>query len=101
MRDNSITFKDAHRISDDLLSNLQDPTITELVTHAKHIIDIGGEECLGLGSDFDGVTSIPKGMSGVSSLPILVQEMEKQGIKASVIDKITYQNSYRYFKEIL
>ena len=101
LRDNSITFKDAHKISEDLLSNLQDASISELVLHAKHIIDIGGEDCLGLGSDFDGVTSIPKEMSGAGSLPVLVQEMEKQGIKASVIDKITYENSYRYFREIL
>ncbi len=101
LRDNSITFKDAHKISDDLLSDLQDASISELVMHAKHIIDIGGEDCLGLGSDFDGVTSIPKEMSGAGSLPVLVQEMESQGINASVIDKITYENSYRYFLEML
>ncbi len=101
LRDNSITFKDAYKISDELLSGIQDASISELVAHAKHIIDIGGEDCLGLGSDFDGVTSIPKEMSGAGSLPVLVQEMEKQGIKARVIDKITYENSYRYFKEIL
>jgi len=101
LRDNSITFKDAHKISETLLSDLQDASISELVAHAKHIIEIGGEECLGLGSDFDGVTSIPKEMSGASSLPVLVQEMENQGIKSSTIDKITFENSYRYFKEIL
>lgn len=101
LRNNTITFKEAHAIDKKLLSNLSDASIRELVAHAKHILNKGGEECLGLGSDFDGVISIPQEMSGIGSLPFLVEEMEKQGIKARVIDKITHENSYRYFKQIL
>ena len=30
------------------------PTLERLLDHFEHIVDVGGIECVGLGSDFDG-----------------------------------------------
>jgi len=46
------------------------------------------------------VDSLPQGMAGVQSLPLLVVEMEKKGISSRIIDKICYQNSYRFFNGV-
>ena len=34
-------------------------TIQNLTAHIKHFIEIGGVECVGLGTDFDGITGDP------------------------------------------
>ncbi|OGR26192.1 MAG: hypothetical protein A2277_19100 [Desulfobacterales bacterium RIFOXYA12_FULL_46_15] len=97
LRDKTMTFQDAGKISRKALSGLPDAPLSLLVEHVKYILNIGGEDCLGLGSDFDGVDSLPQGMTGVQSLPLLVMEMERMGIAPRVIDKICYQNTYRFF----
>lgn len=100
LKDKTMTFQDAREISREALTGLPDALLSLLVEHAKHMIDVGGEDCLALGSDFDGVDSLPQGMAGVQSLPLLVMEMEKKGISSRIIDKICYQNSYRFFNDL-
>jgi membrane dipeptidase len=101
LREKTMTFADADRIADEMLSDLDDATMEELVSHAIHILNTGGESCLALGSDFDGVSSLPKEMNSVHDLPNLIQEMENQGIPGRVIDKITHENAINCFKEVL
>lgn len=100
-RDKSITLHDAREITHEAMSSMADAPLSLLVEHARHILKIGGEECLALGSDFDGVDSLPRTISGVQSLPNMVQEMHKQGISPRIIDKICHGNAYRYFKDVL
>jgi len=100
LKDKTMTFQDAGGISQKALAGLADAPLSLLVEHAKHILNVGGEDCLGLGSDFDGVDSLPQGMTGVQSLPLLVMEMEKQGIASRIIEKICYRNTFRFFMEM-
>jgi len=99
LKDKTMTFQEAGKISRNALSGLSDAPLSLLVEHAKHILNVGGEDCLGLGSDFDGVDSLPQCMKGIQSLPLLVMEMERMGIAPRIIDKICYQNSFRFFNE--
>lgn len=96
-----LTFQDAREMSRKALSELKNASLEQLVVHARHILDAGGEDCLALGSDFDGVDSLPQNIAGVQSLPLLVREMDKQGISPRVIDKICFKNACRYFQDIL
>lgn len=100
-KDKSLTPLDAKKISHAALSKLADAPLPLLVEHARHMIGVGGEDCLALGSDFDGVDSLPRSLSGVHALPNLVLEMEKQGISPRVIDKICHGNALGYFEHIL
>ncbi len=100
-KDKTISIQEAREIKHKALSNVDDAPLPLLVKHAKHILKIGGENCLALGSDFDGVDSLPQSISGVQSLPKLVQEMQVQRISSRIIDKICHKNALQYFKEIL
>ncbi|MCP4673076.1 MAG: hypothetical protein GY857_17425, partial [Desulfobacula sp.] len=100
-KDKTISIQEAREIKHKALSNVDDATLPLLVKHAKHILKIGGENCLALGSDFDGVYSLPQSISGVQSLPKLVQKMQAQRISSRIIDKICHKNALQYFKEIL
>ncbi len=101
MKHGEINFQQAGRISREALSGLAPASISQLVDHACHIINKGGEDCLALGSDFDGVDSLPCGITGTGSLDMLVDEMQRRKIASRVIDKICHANAFRFFKEAM
>lgn len=75
-------------------------SLEDIAEHAKHIVKVGGIECVGLGSDFDGISPHPE-LSGADDVPRLAQTMAKKGFSENEIDKILYQNVFRLYKEIL
>ncbi|MGI6230129.1 MAG: dipeptidase [Tractidigestivibacter sp.] len=49
-----------------------DPSVDDVLRHADHIMEIGGEDVLAMGADFDGCDGLfPKGIAGVQSIPSL------------------------------
>ena len=74
--------------------------IEYIIKHIKHIVKIGGVNCLGLGSDFDGMEGELE-LKNASFLPILEHEMIKSGFRPSEIEAIFYKNVLNLYKEIL
>ena len=70
--------------------------ITDLLKHVHHFLELGGEDTLALGSDFDGCDT-PDHLSDIGRLPWLAESLEKSGIPAATVDKIMFQNASRYF----
>lgn len=75
-------------------------TLTDIAMHAKHMANVGGIECVGLGSDFDGIPPHPE-LSNAAELPKLADTLLKNGFHESEVDKILYQNVFRLYREIL
>ena len=100
-KDKSLTLERALAMTEEALKDVPPATLGQLVDHARHIMNVGGEDCLALGSDFDGVYSLPEGFSGTGSLPLLVNEMERQGISDRAIEKICWKNGVRFLGEVL
>ena len=71
-----------------------------MVAHVKHIVNVGGYECLGLGSDFDGINT-PDDVRDASCLPLLSQALEDAGLKHSEIEAIFNKNCLRVYQEVL
>lgn len=74
--------------------------LESIVAHAKHIVNVGGEDCLGLGSDFDGIDG-HKELPGVESMPLLADAFIKCGFSNRQVEKIFSENVLRVYKEIL
>jgi membrane dipeptidase len=75
-------------------------TVAGIVDHIKHIISVGGYECIGLGSDFDGIpthTELPDG----SYMHLLLEALKKAGLKHHEIEAIFYKNVLRLYKDVL
>lgn len=51
---------------------LSNGSIADLVDHIEHVIQLVGEDHVGLGSDFDGVIDLPAGIEDVSSYPKII-----------------------------
>lgn len=67
---------------------------SEMIRHLDHMLRLAGEDCVGLGSDFDGA-AIPNFIGDVSGLPRLVGAMESAGYGETLIRKITSENWLR------
>ena len=48
--------------------------------HIAHIRNVGGEDCVGIGTDFDGIDSLPDGISGVEDMPKLFEMLDEKTI---------------------
>ncbi|MEG2700311.1 MAG: membrane dipeptidase, partial [Hungatella sp.] len=74
--------------------------VSDMVLHMKHMKQIGGISCIGLGSDFDGIGGELE-LKSAAALPLLEVEMRKQGFTESEIEAVFYQNVLRVYREIL
>ncbi len=74
--------------------------ISDMVRHARHIMDIGGEDILALGSDFDGIEGDLE-ITGAQDMPLLAEGFRKAGFSEDLIEKIFYRNAMRFFEENL
>jgi membrane dipeptidase len=73
-------------------------TIADTADHIDHIKKIAGVDHIGLGGDFDGITSVPQGLEDVSTYPALTAELLRRGYKDDEIKKILGQNVLRVMR---
>ena len=71
------------------------PDYTRIVDHIDHIKRVAGIDHVGIGSDFDGVDFLPKGMNGVEDLPLVTYEMLRRGYTEAEIRKVLGENFLR------
>ena len=74
--------------------------LDQAVVHMKYLMNLGGEEFVALGSDFDGI-SVYDDFADCSVMPKLIQAMEKASLTSAQIEKICYKNTLRVYKELL
>jgi membrane dipeptidase len=75
-------------------------TIPEVADHVDHMVKVAGIDHVGIGSDFDGITSPPKGLEDISKMPYLVLELLKRGYSEADIKKILGGNYLRVIREV-
>ena len=75
-------------------------TAARIAEHARHIVKTGGSECLGLGSDFDGIDGTLE-IADCSQMYKLFDALEAAGFSQSEIEKIAYKNVLSVYKELL
>jgi membrane dipeptidase len=76
-------------------------TVEDAAECIDHIVKIAGIDHVGIGSDFDGITSVPKGLEDVSKMPNLTAALLKRGYKEDDIKKIMGENFLRVVREVV
>lgn len=74
-------------------------TIEGMVKHINHIVNIGGIDCVGLGSDFDGIENGLE-IKDASGVQLLYKELKKY-YSEDDIEKIFYKNVLRVYSKCL
>lgn len=73
--------------------------IADLFPHIDHWMELGGEDSLAIGADFDGCDSLPKGISDIRSMAALENEMRRHGYSETLLHKLFYDNAARFVRE--
>jgi membrane dipeptidase len=73
--------------------------INVVIDHIVHIADVGGIDCVGLGSDFDGINSTPSDLTDVSCYPALVEGLTLRGYNTKEVRQIMGLNLYRFLQK--
>ena len=95
------SFNEAMKDVEEEIAGFPRPEINWIVEHVKHAINIGGENCVGFGSDFDGVESTPQQVDGDSSYPYIIHLLDRAGLNSRQIEKVCFDNFARLFYEVL
>ena len=73
--------------------------IDDVVRHMDAYMELGGEDCVGFGSDFDGISETPEGLSTAADFPKVLEALAKRGYTQTQIEKIAGLNLYRVLRE--
>jgi membrane dipeptidase len=73
-------------------------TIHDLLDHIDHISKVAGVQYVGIGSDFDGVSVLPKQLEDVSCYPYITQGLMDRGYTEEQIRGILGGNMMRVFR---
>ncbi len=74
------------------------PTLSQLVDHIDYIAKLVGVDYVGIGSDYDGVSSLPLGMDDVTTYPKITEELLRRGYAPRAIKKILGGNVLRVMR---
>jgi membrane dipeptidase len=74
-------------------------TLRQVADHIDHIRQVAGIEHVGLGSDFDGISSVPVGLEDVSRFPDLLAELIRRGYSDDDIRRVAGRNLLRVLRK--
>jgi membrane dipeptidase len=74
-------------------------TLSQVADHIEQIRKACGVDCVGIGSDFDGVADTPEGLDGVDKYPALLAELARRGWSDEDLGKLAGGNLLRALRE--
>lgn len=75
-------------------------TVSDVVRHLMHMLEMGGEGRIGLGSDFDGIEKKPVGLASPLGLKNLLRALRREGLSEETVRGIAGENLIRYYERI-
>lgn len=73
-------------------------TFRDYEKHIRHMLNLGGEDLVAIGSDFDGIGGEFE-IKNPHKMIEFFNYLNMNGVSADVVDKIAYKNVERFFKE--
>jgi membrane dipeptidase len=75
-------------------------TLEDAVAHIDHAVKVGGIDHVGIGSDWDGINTVPAGLEDVSKMPALTEALLRRGYGEGDVRKILGGNLLRVLQEV-
>ena len=73
-------------------------TLAQVADHIEHVRKVAGVDHVGIGSDFDGIDTVPEGLEDVSKFPYLFAELIRRGWSDNDLRKLAGGNLLRAMK---
>lgn len=85
---------------DSFLGDPGDDGFEAVYRHMAHILELGGEHVLAVGSDFDGC-NMNSELDSLEKMPSLRTFLEDKGLDKDLLDRIFYENAREIFLNVL
>ncbi|MCB2076211.1 MAG: dipeptidase [Novosphingobium sp.] len=72
--------------------------VSQLADHVDHIVRLAGIDHVGIGADFDGMSTTTVGLEDVSGYPALFVELARRGYSQVDLEKIASRNMMRVLR---
>lgn len=95
-----VPYAEYDRIDREYAARIPRPPLSELIDQIDHIAKVAGVDHVGLGSDFDGVSSLPEGLDSPADLPKITSALMARGYSAADMRKILGGNLMRVFRQV-
>nr|XP_020448101.1 dipeptidase 1 isoform X1 [Monopterus albus] len=82
------------------ISCRDEANISHVADHFDHIKKVIGAQSIGIGGDFDGAESFPRGLEDVSKYPALIQELLQRNWTENDLANVLRRNFLRVFEEV-
>ena len=79
----------------DFLGNDGQTGADAVLRHISHFLNLGAENILSFGCDYDGCTVHPS-LDGIENIPYLADYLLQHGISEKTLQKIFFENGYRF-----
>ncbi len=77
------------------------PTLDYWFNHVEYIANISGVDCIGIGSDFDGINEVIPNLFDAKSFPIITEGLLKRGFSKLEVKKIMGGNILRVLEQVI
>jgi membrane dipeptidase len=74
-------------------------TLADVADHIEHVRAVAGVDHVGIGADYDGISTVPVGLEDVSSYPALFAELARRGWTEEELRKLAGENALRVMRE--
>jgi membrane dipeptidase len=81
------------------LTTRPEATLADVADHIEHARRVAGVDHVGIGADYDGITSVPRGLEDVSTYPALFAELSRRGWSEDDLRKLAGENLLRVMRE--
>ncbi len=92
-----VPYHIAIRLDREFAARLPRPPLSSLIAHFDHIISVAGIDHVGIGTDFDGICSLPEGINSAADLPKVTAALLARGHSPADLHKILGANLLRLF----
>jgi len=82
----------------EIAARIPRPPFKSLIDHIEHVARVAGVDHAGLGSDFDGISSLPQGIDSAADLPKIAAELRTRGFSQKDVAKIYSGNILRVMR---
>jgi membrane dipeptidase len=99
-RNQPIPFSADNAIDRAFAARLPRPPLSSLIDHIDHIARTAGIDHVGIGTDFDGISSLPEGIDSAADLPRITAALHARGYTSEDLHKLLGGNLLRVFNAV-
>ena len=96
-RNQPVPFSASNAIDRAYAAQVPRPPLSSLIDHIDHIAKTAGIDHVGIGTDFDGIASLPADIDSAADLPKITAALHARGYTAEQLYKILGGNLLRVF----